>query len=104
MIIVYNLSGLIVGVLGLLLGLLAALASGFVSLGGAIVAAVWIGAGLWWKYRTRPDGQIGRFPAIFFIPLPFWAAPLLLMSLLSLVIEVKAGKRPPDPRAGSVQG
>jgi hypothetical protein len=98
MIIIYNRSGLIVGVLGLFLGLLAAMASGFVSLGGTIVAAVWIGVGLWCKYRARPDGQIGRYPAIFFIPLPFWAVPLVLMSLVALVIEVKAGRRPPDPR------
>ncbi len=98
MIIVYNLSGLIVGVLGLVLGVLVAVASGLVSLGAATVAAVWIGAGLWWKYRARPDGQIGRFPAIFFIPLPFWAVPLVLMSLVALVIEIKAGRRTPDPR------
>jgi hypothetical protein len=98
MIIVYNRSGLIVGVLGLFLGLVAAVGSGLVSLGGATVAAVWIGAGLWCKYRARPDGQIGRFPAIFFIPLPFWAVPLVLMSLLALLIEVRVGRRPPDPR------
>ncbi len=99
MIIIYNTSGLVVGVLGLILGLLVVLASGLFSLGGATVAAVWIGAGLWWKYRARPEGTTGRFPAIFFIPLPFWAAPLVLMSLLALVIEVRAGRRPPDPRA-----
>ncbi len=98
MIIIYNLSGLIVGVLGLILGLLVAVASGLVSPGGLTVAAVWIGAGLWWKYRARTDGKIGRFPALFFIPLPFWGAPVLLMSLLALVIEVKAGRTPPDPR------
>ncbi len=95
MIIVYNPSGLIVGGLGLLLGLLVVVASGLFSLGGATAAAVWIGAGLWWKYRARPDGKIGRFPAIFFIPLPFWAAPLVLMSLLALVVEVRVGRRPP---------
>jgi hypothetical protein len=98
MIIVYNPSGLIVCVVGLFLGLLVAVVSGLVSLGGATVATVWIGAGLWCKYRARPDGKIGRFPAIFFIPLPFLAAPLVLMSLLALVIEVSVGRRPPDPR------
>ena len=98
MIIVYNPSGLIVGVLGLFLGMLVAVGSGLVSLGGATVAAVWIGAGLWCKYRTRPDGKIGRFPAIFFIPLPFLAAPVVVMSLLALVIEVQVGTRPRDPR------
>jgi hypothetical protein len=98
MILIYNPSGLIVGVVGLFLGLLVAVTSGLLSLGGATVAAVWIGAGLWWKYRARPDGQIGRFPAIFFIPLPFWAAPIVLLSLLALVVEVRVGRRPPDPR------
>ena len=98
MIIVYNPSGLIVGVLGLFLGMLAAVGSGLLSLGGATVAAVWIGAGLWCKYRARPDGTIGRFPAIFFIPLPFLAAPVVVMSLLALVIEVRVGTRPRDPR------
>ncbi len=78
MIIVYNPSGLIIGVLGLFLGMLVAVGSGLVSLGGATVAAVWIGAGLWWKYRVQA-GQKNRSdsPAIFFIPLPFWAAPLM---------------------------
>ena len=98
MIIVYNTSGLIVGVLGLFLGVLVVVASGLFSLGGATVAAVWIGAGLWWKYRARPDGETGRFPAIFFVPLPFWAAPVLLTSLLALFVEVRAGRRAPDPR------
>ncbi len=98
MIIVYNRSGMIFGVLGLFLGMLVAVGSGLVSLGGATVAAVWIGAGLWWKYRARPDGTIGRFPAIFFIPLPFLAAPLVMLSLLAAVIEVRVGRRPPDPR------
>ncbi len=98
MIIVYNPSGLIIGVLGLFLGMLVAVGSGLVSLGGATVAAVWIGAGLWWKYRVRPDKKIGRFPAIFFIPLPFWAAPLVMMSLLAALIEVRVGRRPADPR------
>jgi len=98
MIIVYNVSGLIVGMLGLFLGLLIAVVSGLISLGGLAAAVVWIGASLWWKYRARPEGKIGRFPAIFLIPLPFWAAPLALMSLLILVIEVREGRRPLDPR------
>jgi hypothetical protein len=98
MIIVYNPSGMIFGVLGLFLGILVAVGSGLVSLGGLTVAAVWIGASLWFKNRTRADGQPGRFPAIYFIPLPFWAAPVVLASLFALVIEVKGGRRLPDPR------
>ena len=98
MFIVYNRSGMIFGVLGLFLGILVTVGSGLVSLGGLTVAAVWIGASLWFKHRTSADGEPGRFPAIFFIPLPFWAAPVVLASLLALLIEVKVGRRLPDPR------
>lgn len=93
MIIIYNLSGLILGVAGIGAGLLVAMATG--SIGGAllVLSIVWIAGGFWWHSRERP------FPAIFFIPLPFIAMPLAMLAVPLLLVQPRAHAEAADQRS-----
>jgi hypothetical protein len=99
MILIYNLPGLLVGIVGVAVGLVVALASGMLSLGVLALAAVWFGLGLWWRNSLAQDGVKRPYPALFFIPLPILAIPLALASLPLLLAEKGASRRAVDPRA-----
>ena len=103
MLIIYNLPGLLVGIAGLVCGFAALLMSGSVGAGLCGVAAAWFGLGLWWRRRPVGDSTGGRarraWPALFFVPLPFLAAPLAALGVAAAVFQSNRDARPPDPRA-----
>ena len=105
MLIIFNLSGLIVGLIGLGLGLAAFMASGKLALGLVAIAVTWIGLGLWWKFGkpAPPGGERRKYPALFFIPLPFLAIPLVPLAFLVGIAEVMVRAMPVDPRAPGLQ-
>lgn len=101
MFIIYNLSGLLVGLAGVVAGILTIFLTERLSFGMIILATVWLAFG----FRRRVD-QVsnvkGAFPSLFFIPLGFFAIPILLLSLPVFFIEhvaARAPRLPPDPRA-----
>jgi hypothetical protein len=111
MIIIYNISGLLVGLLGAVLGFL--VLSGLVVVGSPVflspgflaIAAVWCALG-----RAKPNFETGEMrpaPAVFFIPLFYWG---LVIGILSLPVagfeifvapqakQVAADQAAKDPR------
>ncbi len=85
MIIIYNFSGLLVGLLGAVLGFfvlcgLAVVGSPvFLSPGFLAIAAIWCALG-----RAKPNFETGEMrpaPAIFFIPLFYWGLVIGVLSL-----------------------
>jgi hypothetical protein len=106
MLLVHNRTGLILGLIGIFVGMVAAALTGWLGVGGLTLAAIWFGGGLWWKYRPRPDGLPGRYPSIYFIPLPFLAVPVVLLSMVALVLDARdargtARKAPTGERAAA---
>lgn len=99
MIIIFNISGLLLGAAGVLVGIVIALLSGWLSLGVLALAVAWFGLGFYWR-RSSPEPEKKRaWPALFFIPLPFAAVPLALLALPMLLVEWGARNQPDDPRA-----
>src|SRR5262245_6315869 len=100
MIIIYNLSGLLLAGAGVVAGLFVALLTGWFSLGLLTLAVIWFAGWLWWRNQEISRGVKRPYPALFFIPLPFLAAPVAIVAaLLFLVIELQVHTRPPDPRS-----
>ena len=97
MIIVYNLSGLLLGLAGTGAGLVVALATRHLSLGVLAMALVWSIFG--WR-RVDPVTRMKRpFPSVFFIPLAFIGLLLAVAAVPMFVLERVAKARPQDPRA-----
>lgn len=99
MIIIYNLSGLLVGVAGVFVGFATLAVTRSLGLGVLALAVVWFVLGLGWRYFKTEPGVRRSFPALFFIPLPFLAVPLAPLAGLIFLIEVIGRSQPPDPRA-----
>lgn len=98
MIIIYNISGLLLGAAGAFFGLVVFVLTGWLSAGVLAVAAVWFLGGMAWKLVGVEPGQRRRFPALFFIPLPFAAVPIGLLAFPMMLFEAMARNRPVDPR------
>lgn len=97
MIIIYNLSGLLLGLAGIAAGLLVGLATRHLSLGLLAMALVWSIFG--WR-RVDPVTQTKRpFPSVFFIPLAFIGILLVLASVPMFLVERVVRNAPRDPRA-----
>jgi hypothetical protein len=97
MIIIYNLSGLLLGVAGAAVGVVVAVATGHLSLGLLATALVWLIFG--WR-KVDPVTKAKRpYPSVFFIPLAFVAIPLAAVAVPLLVFERVAKSVPRDPRA-----
>lgn len=100
MIIVYNLSGLVLGAAGIGAGLLVFMVSGWISPGLLTIAVIWFVGGFWWRNQEVSPGVKRRFPAVYLIPLPFLAVPVAGMaSLMFLVVDLGGHARPADRRA-----
>lgn len=97
MIIIYNRSGLIVGLAGLGAGVLVALAAQRLSPGLATVAAIWFFAGRRWT-RLEADG-VPRYPSLYFVPLRFASLLVCLLAVSALIFEGGHSQLPPDPIA-----
>ena len=97
MIIIYNLSGLLLGLAGAGVGLVVALATRHLSLGLLSMGLVWAIFG--WR-KIDPVARVKRpFPSVFFIPLAFVGIALGVAAVPLLVIERVAKSAPRDPRA-----
>lgn len=97
--IIYNLPGLLLGIAGVVVGLLAMILTGSLGLGMLALAVVWFATGFWWRNYDTASGQKRPFPAVFFIPLPFLAIPLAVLALPTFFVERNIRNRPPDARA-----
>lgn len=104
MIIIYNISGLLIGALGLGLGfvvMVVMLGVGspiFLCPGILSVAAVWCAFG-----RATPNLETGEMrpaPALFFIPLFYWGLVIGVLSLPIAAVEFVAGPRANGVAAG----
>ncbi len=101
MFIIYNLSGLLVGIAGVIVGLLALTLTGSLALGLMALAVVWFALGIWWRSRVTESGEKRPFPSVFFIPVPFVAILVAVLAVLMFFIERTADNQPVDPRAAS---
>jgi len=96
--IIYNISGLLIGFLGVVLGILSIAATGYVWVGILVVGAVWAGLGLWWRKGTAGSGK-RPYPSVFFIPLPFLAILSLPLAVASMTADKASSAKLEDPRA-----
>ena len=97
MIIIYNLSGLLLGLAGVAAGIVVGLATRHLSLAVLAMALVWSIFG--WR-RVDPVTHAKRpFPSVFFIPLAFIGLFLCCASVPLFLVERVARNAPRDPRA-----
>jgi hypothetical protein len=107
MIIIYNLAGLLVGGVGVGLGLAVFVLATIVGLSPAnalaagtfAIAGVWLVGGVAWRNQRTSAGEQFAWPSLFFIPLPFAAAPVAGLAVFWFLIGLIAGRTPADPRA-----
>lgn len=103
MIIIYNISGLLIGVLGLFFGLLVAGGLGTVGSPLSLCPGLLGIAGIWWVYgRGKPDlktGEMRPAPSFFFIPLRYWGVVVALLSVPMGLIEL-SGPPGANPAGG----
>ena len=97
MIFIFNLSGLLLGLAGAAAGIVTIVLTGRLSFGVAILCFVWLAFG--WRKIDPATGAKRPFPSLFFIPLPFLALPLLLLTVPMLFVERDRPDTPRDPRA-----
>ena len=94
MIIIFNLSGLLIGALGVFFGIL--VAGGLATAGSPLwLCPGLLGiAGVWWVYGcSKPDlktGEMRPAPSIFFIPLRYWGLVVALLSFPMGLVELVA--------------
>jgi len=101
MIIIYNLSGLLIGIAGIAVGFLAIVVTGWISAGLLTLGAIWLAFG---RARRDPETGIARpAPALFFIPLYLLSIPILLLALLAAIGDVQQGRKALDPRSALLQ-
>jgi hypothetical protein len=97
MIIIYNLSGLIIGLAGLVVGFLVFGLTGWLSAGLLILGVIWLAFG---RGRRDPESGLKRpAPSLFFIPLFVLAFPILLLALPTVIFDVQSGRKALDPRS-----
>ena len=85
--IIYNISGLLLGLSGVIVAVTLYMLTGIPSLGLFALAALWIAFG-----RPRPaltDGRRDPAPALFFIPLAFLAVPIVVAGIASAVQQIR---------------
>ena len=96
MVIIYNLSGLLVGLAGMAAGLLLFGVSGWLSAALFGLGAVWLAFG---RGKRDPSTGVKRpAPSLFFIPLFIPAIPILLLAPLVVVFDVQRMGKVADPR------
>ena len=102
MILIYNLSGLLLGLGGLFTGLVFALSTRHLSVGVFATALVWSIFG--WRSVAPVSRQKRPFPSVFFVPLAFIGLFLLVASVPLFVAERVMKALPRDPRAARLDG
>lgn len=96
MIIIYNLSGLLVGAAGILAGVVALAVSGWLSLALFLIGGIWLYFGR--SKRDPATGLARPSPSLFFIPLYILAIPVLLLAVLAIFVDTQQSRAPRDPR------
>lgn len=99
MIIIYNLSGLLLGIAGVVVGFFVLALTGSVAPALLALAVVWFVVGFWWRNHEAAPRVKRPFPALFFIPLPFLAIPLALLAVPIFLVEWAERGKPADRRA-----
>jgi len=99
MILIYNARGLLIGLLGAVIGLAAAVVSGMMGLAPLLLGAVWIGLG---RRARDQHGQKGPIAHIFFIPLPILGVIALLLSVPTFFMDRTMRAERNDPRAAQL--
>jgi len=99
-ILIYNVSGILIGLAGFLVGFISALIFRSFGIGLILASLIWCGLGFWWRRKPTADGTVRPYPSIFFIPLPFIAIATLLIGIVITPVEFMATRqRENDPRA-----
>lgn len=101
MFIIYNVSGLLIGLLGIAAGVMAIGVTSSPGVGLCMLALTWAVLGVIWKLQKTSTGQSRPAPSLFFIPLYFWAIPVLFLGMVMGLAEIVSGPRVVDPRAAS---
>jgi hypothetical protein len=97
MIVIYNLTGLLFGALGIVLGLVAARLTGWLPAAALVIGVVWIVFG--WRKRNTDQPELRRpAPSIFFVPLRIWGVLALLLVVPVALLNRAAVQRDSDPR------
>lgn len=95
MIIIYNLAGLLFGFLGVLLGITLFVLTGNIGVGMIGIGIVWLIYG-----RSKTDEETGEkkaAPSVFFIPLFFWAFPVILTGAFTGYVQFTMDETEPRP-------
>jgi hypothetical protein len=99
LIIIYNVSGLLIGAAGFLVGVFGLVLTRSFALGLVFASVTWCALGFWWRRKPTADGTVRAYPSIFFIPVPWIAIVTLLAGLALTPVEFMArSKRENDPR------
>ncbi|HEV3162815.1 MAG TPA: hypothetical protein VGZ22_02155 [Isosphaeraceae bacterium] len=97
MILVYNLSGLLVGLAGVGVGFLTLMLTGKLALGMVAIGIVWL---LFGRGRRDPETEERHpVPSLFFVPLFYLAFPVILLAIPASFVDVKSNERSTDARA-----
>lgn len=99
MIVIYNFSGLLVGLLGIVILMAAAVVTGSAGFGLLLGGLTWVAAGFWWRSRVKPGEPKNPYPAVFFIPLPFIGIAIALAAIPTIFVDMRRASLPVDPRA-----
>lgn len=99
MIIIYNVSGLLIGAAGFLVGIFGLVLTRSFALGLVFASIAWCALGFWWRRKPTADGTVRPYPSVFFIPVPWIAIVTLVAGLALTPVEFMArSKRENDPR------
>lgn len=101
MIIIYNLSGLLLGLGGAVLLVCGFALTRSVAVGILAAGLLWTIFG--WRRRTPPGTSKAASPSIFFIPLRIYGILLLVLAPPVLLMERLAARAPADPRSAALR-
>src|SRR5262245_22885304 len=80
MLFVYNLTGLLFGIIGIVVGVVAWRVTGWLPAFPMGIGLIWVVYG-WRKRHPDDPAAFRRAPSFFFIPLRVWGVPLLLLAV-----------------------
>ena len=96
---IFNVAGLVLGLLSCFLGLFVLIVTRSFGLGVLSMAAL-----LFWKGGKSRDSKTGEekpAPSIYFVPLRYWAVPVTLIALIGFKVDYEQWTRDDDQIAGN---